>query len=48
MIDSKNYNFSFSGLKTAALYLVRDLPKQYSLKKIRPAVYQIRQLTHAG
>lgn len=25
MIDSKNYDFSFSGLKTAVLYLVRDL-----------------------
>jgi len=27
MIDSKNYDFSFSGLKTAVLYLVRDLKK---------------------
>ena len=25
MINSKDYNFSFSGLKTAVLYLVRDL-----------------------
>jgi len=30
MISSKNYNFSYSGLKTAVLYLIRDL----NLKKI--------------
>lgn len=28
MIDSGDYRFSFSGLKTAVLYLVRDLKKQ--------------------
>jgi len=27
MINSKDYNFSFSGLKTAVLYHVRDFPK---------------------
>ncbi len=27
MINSKNYDFSFSGLKTAVLYLLRDLQK---------------------
>ena len=27
MLDSKNYNFSFSGLKTAVLYKVRELGK---------------------
>ena len=27
MINSKDYDFSFSGLKTAVLYLVRDYPK---------------------
>lgn len=27
MIYSKDYDFSFSGLKTAVLYLIRDLPK---------------------
>ena len=27
MIHSKNYNFSYSGLKTAVLYLIRDLKK---------------------
>jgi N6-L-threonylcarbamoyladenine synthase len=30
MIHSKDYDFSFSGLKTAVLYLIRDLEKQYS------------------
>ncbi len=33
MINSKNYDFSFSGLKTAALYLVRDLGKLDRKKK---------------
>jgi N6-L-threonylcarbamoyladenine synthase len=28
MLHSKNYNFSFSGLKTAVLYLVRDLKEK--------------------
>jgi N6-L-threonylcarbamoyladenine synthase len=28
MINTKDYDFSFSGLKTAVLYLVRDLPKR--------------------
>lgn len=27
MIDSKNYDFSFSGLKTAVLYQIKNLPK---------------------
>ena len=27
MINAKNYNFSFSGLKTAVLYRMRDFPK---------------------
>ena len=27
MMSSKNYNFSFSGLKTAVLYALRDMPK---------------------
>jgi N6-L-threonylcarbamoyladenine synthase len=30
MIATKDYNFSFSGLKTAVLYLVRDLKKEHS------------------
>ncbi len=35
MINAKNYNFSFSGLKTAVLYYLRDnplTPKTYNLK----------------
>jgi len=38
MIDSKDYDFSFSGLKTAVLYSVKNLTKKYSLEDIRPAV----------
>lgn len=37
MIDSKNYDFSFSGLKTALLYLTQDIgPKK--VKKDRQAI----------
>ena len=32
MINSKNYDFSFSGLKTAVLYLIRGLEKNYELR----------------
>ncbi len=38
MINSKDYNFSFSGLKTAVLYLYNDLVKKYPVFKIRPAL----------
>ena len=38
MINSKDYNFSFSGLKTAVLYLYNDLVKKYPVSKIRPAL----------
>ncbi len=38
MLNSGNYNFSFSGLKTAVLYKVRDLKEKYSLDEIRPAI----------
>jgi len=48
MINSKDYNFSFSGLKTAVLYLYNDLIKKYPperlfsragpAKEIRPAI----------
>lgn len=30
MINTKNFDFSFSGLKTAVLYLIRDLKKEHS------------------
>lgn len=36
MLDSKNYNFSFSGLKTSVLYLVRDLLKEKGSTKLDP------------
>jgi len=35
---SKDFNFSFAGLKTAVLYQVRDLLKKYRLKEIQAAV----------
>ena len=38
MINSKDYNFSFSGLKTAVLYLYNDLIKKYPAKEIRLAM----------
>ncbi|PIR69254.1 MAG: tRNA (adenosine(37)-N6)-threonylcarbamoyltransferase complex transferase subunit TsaD [Candidatus Niyogibacteria bacterium CG10_big_fil_rev_8_21_14_0_10_46_36] len=38
MLYSKDFNFSFSGLKTAALYAVRDLKKKYSMKDIQPVI----------
>jgi len=39
MMNSKDLDFSFSGLKTAVLYLVRDLKNQGAdIKKIRPTI----------
>lgn len=38
MISSKDYNFSFSGLKTAVLYALRDLPKRIRLAFVVPAM----------
>ena len=38
MINSKNFDFSFSGLKTAVLYSVKNLTKKYSLEEIRGAM----------
>lgn len=38
MINSKNYDLSFSGLKTAVLYFMRDIEKTRSDKKLRPAI----------
>jgi N6-L-threonylcarbamoyladenine synthase len=37
MITSKDYDFSFSGLKTAALYFVKTLDKK-TLKNLTPAI----------
>ncbi|MBI3442879.1 MAG: tRNA (adenosine(37)-N6)-threonylcarbamoyltransferase complex transferase subunit TsaD [Candidatus Sungbacteria bacterium] len=38
IINSRNYDFSFSGLKTAVLYFIRDTEKTHSIKKLRPAI----------
>ena len=38
MINSNDYNFSFSGLKTAVLYLYNDLIKTRAPEEIRPAM----------
>lgn len=39
MLNSKDFDFSFSGLKTAVLYLVRDLEKRgVDIKKVRPII----------
>lgn len=38
MINSSDYNFSFSGLKTAVLYLYNDFIKKYPKEKIVPAI----------
>jgi len=40
MINSKDYDFSFSGLKTAVLYLLKDLEKNYGLRVTR---YELRE-----
>ena len=37
MIDSKDYDFSFSGLKTAVLYFVKTLDKK-QIKELTPAI----------
>lgn len=34
MLKSRNYDFSYSGLKTAVLYLIRDLQKNHKLQTI--------------
>lgn len=38
MLHSHDYNFSFSGLKTAVLYKVEELGKDYSMDEIIPAI----------
>ena len=44
MLHSKNYNFSFSGLKTAVLYYIRDLIKD---KKDNPSEKQKQEIARA-
>ena len=34
MLNSKDFNFSYSGLKTAALYLLRDLKQNFKLETL--------------
>jgi len=45
MINTKDFDFSFSGLKTAVLYLIQDLKKQgKDIKKLTPALcYEIQE-----
>ncbi|MBU1146543.1 tRNA (adenosine(37)-N6)-threonylcarbamoyltransferase complex transferase subunit TsaD, partial [Patescibacteria group bacterium] len=38
MMDSPDFDFSFSGLKTAVLYAARDLKNKYKMEKIIPAM----------
>ena len=38
MLAHKNYNFSFSGLKTSVLYLLRDEIKNHPLETMRPVI----------
>lgn len=45
MLNRNNYDFSFSGLKTAVLYLIRDEVKKHSLVTMRPAIS--REFQHA-
>lgn len=46
MMQSRDLDFSFSGLKTALLYLVRDLEKhQVRVRRIRPAI--AKEFQHA-
>ena len=40
MLHSKDYNFSFSGLKTAVLYTIRDLTVTSKIKKDIAASFQ--------
>ena len=38
MMNSKDFNFSFSGLKTAVLYLLRDIGDKRKIKKLIPEI----------
>ena len=48
MIDSKDYDFSFSGLKTSVLYLLKDLEKMIPKKSDRARQTLSRQAMRAG
>jgi len=44
MMDSPDFDFSFSGLKTAVLYATRDLKNKYKMEEIIPAMaYEIQE-----
>ncbi len=44
MIKSKDFNFSFSGLKTAVLYLVKNNPEKFKDEKfLEEAAYEFQQ-----
>lgn len=43
MIDSKNYDFSFSGLKTALLYLVQDIGEKKVKKYCSTIAYEFQE-----
>lgn len=38
MMETKDFDFSFSGLKTAVLYAVRDLKNKYEMEEIIPVM----------
>ncbi len=43
MIDSKNYDFSFSGLKTALLYLTQDIGPKKVKKYLQAIAYEFQE-----
>ena len=44
MLHSGDFDFSFSGLKTAVLYMIKDLLKKYPLKELRtPVSYEFQE-----
>ena len=44
MLHSHSSDFSFSGLKTAVLYLVRDIKQKYSIEKESPLSEDVLEL----
>lgn len=44
MIDTKDFDFSFSGLKTAVLYAARDLKNKYKMEEVIPVMaYEVQE-----